>query len=75
MTENNLLSLIIFAPLIGAVINWLIGGKLKNEMFSGLIACGSILVSTIVALGIFALVATHAIGSDDTRTDANAQRP
>jgi len=49
MTENNLLSLIIFAPLLGAVINWLIGGKLKNEMFSGLIACGSILVSTIVA--------------------------
>ena len=49
MTENNLLSLIIFAPLVGAVINWLIGGKLKNEMFSGLVACGSILVSTIVA--------------------------
>jgi len=49
MTENNLLSLIIFAPLIGAVINWLIGGKLKNEAFSGLVACGSILVSTVVA--------------------------
>lgn len=49
MTENNLLSLVIFAPLVGAVINWLIGGKLKNEMFSGLIACGSILVSTVVA--------------------------
>lgn len=49
MTENNLLSLIIFAPLVGAVINWLIGGRLKNEMFSGLVACGSILVSTIVA--------------------------
>ncbi len=49
MVENNLLSIIIFAPLVGAVINWLIGGKLKNEMFSGLIACGSILVSTVVA--------------------------
>ncbi len=49
MTENNLLSLIIFAPLTGAVINWLIGGRLKNEAFSGLVACGSILVSTIVA--------------------------
>ncbi len=49
MVENNLLSIIIFAPLVGAVINWLIGGKLKNEMFSGLVACGSILVSTIVA--------------------------
>ncbi|MEQ1607050.1 MAG: NADH-quinone oxidoreductase subunit L [Pyrinomonadaceae bacterium] len=49
MVENNLLSLIIFAPLAGAVINWLIGGRLKNEAFSGLIACGSILVSTIIA--------------------------
>ncbi|MBK9155179.1 MAG: NADH-quinone oxidoreductase subunit L [Chloracidobacterium sp.] len=49
MTENNLLSLIIFAPLAGAVINWLVGGKLKNETFSGLVACGAIAVSTIVA--------------------------
>ncbi len=49
MTENNLLSLIIFAPLAGAVINWLIGGRLRNEMFSGLVACGAIAVSTIVA--------------------------
>jgi NADH-quinone oxidoreductase subunit L len=49
MTENNLLSLIIFAPLVGAVINWLIGGRLKNELFSGAVACGTILVSTIVA--------------------------
>lgn len=47
--ENNLLSLIIFTPLAGAVINWLIGGKLKNEMFSGLVACGTIAISTIVA--------------------------
>src|SRR6478735_5794875 len=49
MTENNFLSLIIFAPLAGAVINWLIGGKLKNELFSGVVACGTILISTIVA--------------------------
>ncbi len=49
MTENNLLSLIIFAPLAGAVINWLIGGRLKNETFSGVVACGAIAVSTIVA--------------------------
>ena len=45
MTENNLLSLIIFAPLAGAVINWLIGGRLRNEMFSGLVACGTIAIS------------------------------
>ncbi len=49
MVENNLLSLIIFAPLAGAVINWLIGGKLRNETFSSVVACGSIAVSTIVA--------------------------
>ncbi|HEV7700920.1 MAG TPA: NADH-quinone oxidoreductase subunit L [Pyrinomonadaceae bacterium] len=49
MVETNLLSIIIFAPLAGAVINWLIGGRLKNEMFSGLVACGTIAISTIVA--------------------------
>jgi NADH-quinone oxidoreductase subunit L len=49
MIENNLISIIIFAPLLGAVINWLIGGKLKNEFFSGVVACGSIAVSALVA--------------------------
>lgn len=49
MTENNLLSLIIFAPLLGAVINWIIGGRLKNELFSGVVACGTIFISMIVA--------------------------
>ncbi|MDM7922783.1 MAG: NADH-quinone oxidoreductase subunit L [Pyrinomonadaceae bacterium] len=49
MIENNLLSVIIFAPLAGAVINWLIGGRLRNEMFSGLVACGSIAVSCLAA--------------------------
>ncbi|MEP7211476.1 MAG: NADH-quinone oxidoreductase subunit L [Acidobacteriota bacterium] len=49
MTENNLLSIIIFAPLLGAVINWLVGGRLRNEAFSGIVACGSIAVSCIVA--------------------------
>src|SRR2546421_1502821 len=49
MIENNLLSLIIFAPLAGAVINWLVGGRLRNELFSGLVACGTIVISTIVA--------------------------
>jgi NADH-quinone oxidoreductase subunit L len=49
MVENNLLSIIIFAPLVGAVINWLIGGRLKSEAFSGLVACAAIVVSTAVA--------------------------
>jgi len=49
MIENDLLSVIIFAPLVGAVINWLVGRKLRNEMFSGVVACGTIAISTIVA--------------------------
>ena len=53
MVENNLLSIIIFAPLVGAVINWLVGGYLKNkpysETFTGIVGCGSIAVSCVVA--------------------------
>ena len=49
MTENNLLSLIIFAPLLGAVINWLFGKKANSELFSGVVACGTIAVSCVVA--------------------------
>ena len=33
------------------------------------------IVSTIAALGAFALIATRAVDSDNTRMDANAQRP
>jgi NADH-quinone oxidoreductase subunit L len=47
--ENNLLSLIIFAPLAGAAINWFAGRRLRSERFIGLIACGSVAVSTVVA--------------------------
>ncbi|HEY8409871.1 MAG TPA: NADH-quinone oxidoreductase subunit L, partial [Pyrinomonadaceae bacterium] len=47
--ETNLLSLIIFAPLAGAAINWLIGRRVRNERFIGTVACGSIAISTIVA--------------------------
>ncbi len=60
MTENNLLSLIIFAPLAGAVINWLIGGRLRSEAFSSLVACGSVAVSTIIAFMIaFGIGTSH----------------
>ncbi len=48
MTENNLLSLIIFAPLAGAVINWLVGRRLRNERFIGLIACASVGISALL---------------------------
>ncbi len=49
MTENNFLSLIIFAPLVGAVINWIVGGRLKNEVFSAVVACTAVGVSCVVA--------------------------
>jgi NADH-quinone oxidoreductase subunit L len=48
MVENNLLSLIIFAPLAGAAINWLIGRRVRNERFIGLVACASVGISTII---------------------------
>src|SRR4051812_15629216 len=48
-SENNFLSLIIFAPLAGAVINWLLGKRMNSELFSGVVACGTIGISTVVA--------------------------
>jgi len=47
--ENNLLSLIIFAPLAGAAINWFVGRRLRNEKFIGFIACASVGISTVIA--------------------------
>jgi NADH-quinone oxidoreductase subunit L len=49
MNDNNLLSLIIFAPLAGAAINWFIGRRLRNERLIGFIACGAVGISTVVA--------------------------
>ena len=34
--NSNLLSAIIFAPLAGAVINWFVGRRLRNERFGSL---------------------------------------
>ncbi|HEU4511341.1 MAG TPA: NADH-quinone oxidoreductase subunit L [Pyrinomonadaceae bacterium] len=47
--ENNLLSVIIFAPLAGAVVNWLVGRRVRNERFIGTVAAGSVAISTIVS--------------------------
>ena len=47
--ENNLLSLIIFAPLAGAAINWMVGRRVRDERFIGVVASGSVLISTVVA--------------------------
>jgi NADH-quinone oxidoreductase subunit L len=49
VTENNLLSLIIFAPLVGAAINWFVGRRLRNEKFVAGIACAAVGISTLVA--------------------------
>src|SRR5215213_9532477 len=63
MTENNFLSLIIFAPLLGAVINWLIGGRLKNELFSGVVACSAVGVACVVAFMIAFGIGTPHVGA------------
>ncbi len=47
--ENNLLSLIIFAPLAGAAINWFVGRRVRNERFISVVACGSVAISTLVS--------------------------
>src|SRR4029453_15116665 len=47
--ENNLLSLIIFAPLAGAAINWLVGRRVRDERFIGIVAGGFVEISSIVA--------------------------
>jgi NADH-quinone oxidoreductase subunit L len=47
--ESNALSIIIFAPLAGAVINWFVGRRLRNERFIALVACGAVGLSTVVA--------------------------
>src|SRR5438046_1774559 len=47
--QTNLLSVIIFAPLAGAVINWLAGRRLRNEQFVGVVACASVGISTLIA--------------------------
>ncbi len=61
MTENNFLSLIIFAPLAGAVINWLFGKRMNSELFSGAVACTTIGVSTVIAFMVaFGIGTPHA---------------
>ncbi len=40
---------IIFAPLVGAAINWFVGRRVRKESFIGLVACLAVGVSTVVA--------------------------
>src|SRR5262245_8804231 len=69
MTENNLLSLIIFAPLAGAVINWFFGKRMNSETFSGVVACGTIAISTIVAFYIAFIAGGGALFIDNPILD------
>ncbi|MEA2176078.1 MAG: NADH-quinone oxidoreductase subunit, partial [Blastocatellia bacterium] len=44
-----MLRYIIFAPLVGAVINWFLGRRLRSEAFIGTVACTAVGISTVVA--------------------------
>ncbi|MDT7808248.1 MAG: NADH-quinone oxidoreductase subunit [Acidobacteriota bacterium] len=47
---NHLLSVVVFAPLVGAVVCWLVGRKVRSETLIGAVACGSVAVSAASAL-------------------------
>jgi NADH-quinone oxidoreductase subunit L len=49
LMQNNFLSLIIFAPLAGALINWLVGRRVRSERFIAVVACSAVGGSSIVA--------------------------
>jgi len=63
MTENNFLSLIIFAPLAGAIINWFLGKRMNSELFSGAVACTTIGISCVVAFMIAFGIGTPHVGA------------
>src|SRR3989440_7706015 len=46
---NHWLSVVVFAPLLGAAVCWLVGRINRSERFIGFAACGSIAVSAVVA--------------------------
>ncbi len=46
---NHWLSVIVFAPLVGAAINWLVGRRVRSEAFIGTVACAAIGVSCVFA--------------------------
>ena len=46
---NHLLSVVVFAPLVGALLCWLVGRKVRSESLISAVACGSVAVSAICA--------------------------
>jgi NADH-quinone oxidoreductase subunit L len=66
-----MLRYIIFAPLAGALINWLVGRRVRNEALIGLVACGAVAVSTVVAfLAAFNIGGFYPAGALQTPPDA-----
>ncbi|HEX7957162.1 MAG TPA: proton-conducting transporter membrane subunit, partial [Pyrinomonadaceae bacterium] len=46
---NHLLSVVVFAPLAGALVCWLVGRKARSEALVSAVACGSVAVSAVCA--------------------------
>jgi NADH-quinone oxidoreductase subunit L len=46
---NHLLSVVVFAPLAGAVLCWLVGRRTRSESLISVFACGSVALSAVVA--------------------------
>src|SRR5256714_713794 len=65
---NLLLSVVVFAPLAGALINWLVGRRVRDERFIGVVACGSVAVSAVVAFFIAFAGAGGAALTNDSAT-------
>jgi NADH-quinone oxidoreductase subunit L len=66
--ESNLLKLIIFAPLVGAAVNWFVGRRVRNEKFIGAVACGAVGISTLIAFYL-AFKSGGALGSTEPILD------
>jgi NADH-quinone oxidoreductase subunit L len=61
---NHLLSVVVFAPLAGALINWLAGRRTRSETLVGVVACGSVAVSAVLAFALAFTGAGAALTSD-----------
>jgi NADH-quinone oxidoreductase subunit L len=46
---NHWLSVVVFAPLVGAAVCWLVGRRVRDERLIGVVACGSVAVSALAA--------------------------
>jgi NADH-quinone oxidoreductase subunit L len=65
-----MLRYIIFAPLAGAAINWFVGRRVRSEALIGLVACGAVAVSTVVAfMAAFNIGGLYPVGALQTEPD------